>query len=226
MSMRSVAALVTLLWVGAPASAEANPLCRWLGLCTYLSPGFELTVVDTETGTPLADVYAWAEWVQYGAHGRGGPLMVQTAISTADGRLTFSWWGPATGSPGGLVLGIDPAVILFKPGYATLLVHNETAPGASHHAMIRGLSRQNQTARLQPFRGTPAEWVEHLRKLVFPALAAFVSDASRNRFRTLYLGRLEIAAGALAGVPPATPGAHALKVGIEQSTRFFGGAPR
>jgi hypothetical protein len=224
--MRSLAALVTALWLCTPARADANPLCRWLGACAYLSPGFQLTVVDAETGKPLADVYAWAEWVQYGAHGRGGPLMVQNAVSGADGRLTFPWWGPTTGSPGGLVLGIDPAVILFKPGYATRLVQNETALGASHHAMIRGLSYREDPVGLQPFRGSPAEWVEQLRKLVFPGLSAFVSDAARNRFRTLYLRRLEIAAGELAGAPAETQGARALKLGLDQSTRFFGGDAR
>jgi hypothetical protein len=224
--MRSLAALVTVLWLCAPAHADANPLCRWLGLCAYLSPGFKLTVVDAETGKPLGDVYAWTEWVQYGAHGRGGPLMVQNAISTADGRLTFPRWGPTTGSPGGLLLGLDPAVILFKPGYATLLVHNETALGASHHAMIRGLSRREETVRLQPFRGTQAEWVEQLRKLVFPALAAYVSEQARDRFRALYIMRLQLAAEELARVPGDVAGAAGLKDGLEQDTRFFEGDRR
>jgi hypothetical protein len=224
--MRSLAALVTVLWLCTPGRADANPLCRWVGACAYLSPGFQLTVVDAETGKPLADVYAWAEWVQYGAHGRGGPLMVQNAVSAADGRLTFPWWGPTTGSPGGLVLGIDPAVIVFKPGYATRLVQNEPALGASHHAMIRGLSRREDTVGLQPFRGSQAEWVEQLRAFVFPGLSAFVSDAARGRFRALYLRRLEIAARELAGAPPDTQGARALKHGLEHSARFFGGDPR
>jgi hypothetical protein len=224
--MRSLAALVAVLWLCTPARADANPLCRWLRACAYLSPGFQLTVVDAETGKPLADVYAWAEWVQYGAHGRGGPLMVQNAVSAADGRLTFPWWGPTTGSPGGLVLGIDPAVILFKPGYATRLVQNEPALGASHHAMIRGLSRREDTVGLHPFRGSPAEWVEQLRKLVFPALAAYVSDQARARFRALYLKRLQLAAGELARMPADAVGAAGLRDGLEQDTRFFEGDRR
>jgi hypothetical protein len=224
--MRSLAALVMALWLCTPVRGDANPLCRWLGACAYLSPGFQLTVVDAETGKPLADVYAWAEWVQYGAHGRGGPLMVQNAVSGADGRLTFPWWGPTTGSPGGLVLGIDPAVILFKPGYATRLVQNETALGASHHAMIRGLSYREDPVGLQPFRGSPAEWVEQLRKLVFPALAAYVSDAARNRFRTLYLKRLDIVSAEIARLPADVHDAGRLQMGVERDTRFFRGDVR
>jgi hypothetical protein len=224
--MRTLAALVSLLWLCAPAHADANPLCRWLGLCVYLSPGFEITVIDAETGKPLADVYAWAEWVQYGAHGIGGPLMIQEVVSTADGRLTFPWWGPIAGSPGGLLLGIDPAVILFKSGYATLLIHNDVALGASQHATIRGLPRREASHQLQPFRGSDAEWVEQLRKLVFPALSSYVSDDARSRFRDLYLRRLATVERELARTPPDVSGAHSLKIGIEQSIRFFGGAPR
>jgi hypothetical protein len=78
-------------------------------------------------------VYAWAEWTQYGAHGRGGPLMVQDATSSASGLVTFPRWGPSFGSTGGILLGFDPSVILFKPGYATLLVQN-TVPGGGRAA--------------------------------------------------------------------------------------------
>jgi hypothetical protein len=215
--------LLILLGLWTPAPVAASPLCRWVGLCVYLSPGFQITVVDAETGKPLADVYAWAEWVEYGAHGIGAPLMVQNAVSTADGQVTFSWWGPTTGSPGGLLLGIDPAVILFKPGYATLLLHNDVALGARHHAMIRGRSGPEGPVALKPFRGSPAEWVEQLRQLVFPALSAYLSDDARNRFRALYRRRRDIAATELARLPTNVGGAAALRLSLEQDARFFGG---
>jgi hypothetical protein len=221
--MRSLAAAIILLCLSAPTTVAANPVCRWIGLCIYLSPRFHLTVVDADTGKPLADVYAWAEWVQHGAHGIGGPLMVQDAASTADGHLTFSWWGPTSGSPGGLLLGIDPAVILFKPGYATLLVHNDVARGASHQAMIRGLSRPEGPIALQPFRGSPAEWVEQLRKFAFPALSSYLSDDARHRFRELYRRRRDVVATELGRLPADTRGAATLRLSLEQDARFFGG---
>jgi hypothetical protein len=216
-------AVMILLGLWTPAPVAGNPVCRWVGLCVYLSPGFQVTVVDAETGRPLADVYAWAEWVQYGAHGIGEPLMVQNAVSTADGQVTFPWWGPIAGSRGGLLLGIDPAVILFKPGYATLLLHNDVALGASHHAMIRGLSRPEGLVALTPFRGAPGEWVEQLRRLVFPALSSYLSDDARNRFRALYRRRRDIAATELARVPTNVGGAATLRLSLEQDARFFGG---
>jgi hypothetical protein len=221
--MRALAPFVVLLCLSAPAPAAANPLCRVLGLCLYLSPGFELTVVDAETDRPLADVYAWAEWVQYGAHGIGGPLMIQNAVSSSAGQLTFPRWGPTFGSRAGLLLGVDPAVILFKPGYATLLVQNEVPLGASEHAVVRGLSQQQNVSRLRPFRGSDAEWVEQLRKLVFPALSSYVSDAARDRFRDLYLKRLGIVAAELARLAPNVAEAATLKIGLDQSERFLRG---
>src|SRR5215831_11227291 len=108
--------------------AQANPLCSWFGYCVYESPAFRITVVDQETGRPLADVHALAEWVQYGSHGTNGPLMVQDAASGPDGVLAFTAWGPMRGSNAGLVLNQDPVITLFKPGYNTLRINN--APGA------------------------------------------------------------------------------------------------
>ena len=225
--MRALAVTATILvslW--APTPADANPLCRWTGICLYLSPGFRVTVVDAASGKPLSGVYGWAEWTQYGAHGRGGPLMVQDATSDAAGHLSFPHWGPTFGSAGGLLLGTDPAVILFKPGYITLLVENGVPLGASQHSAIRGFSRSGETLRLQPFRGTPAEWVEQLRQLVYPGLSSYVSDAQRDQFRGLYLRRVGMVTAELAKLPADTGKAAELKVGLEQSARFLGGQQR
>jgi hypothetical protein len=225
--MRALAITATILislW--APTPADANPLCRWTGICLYLSPGFKVTVVDAESGKPLSGVYGWAEWTQYGAHGRGGPLMVQDATSDAAGHLSFPHWGPTFGSAGGLLLGTDPAVIFFKPGYATLLVENGVPLGASQHSAIRGFSDSGEILRLQPFRGSPAEWVEQLRKLVYPGLSSYVSDVQRDQFRGLYLRRVGMVAAELAKLPANTGKAAELKVGLEQSARFLGGQQR
>jgi hypothetical protein len=221
--MPRLAALLVTLSLWAPAPADANPFCRWVGLCLYFSPGFELTVLDAETGKPLSGVYAWAEWVQYGAHGTGGPLVVQDAFSGADGRLTFPRWGPTSGSRGGLPLGRDPAVILFKTGYATLLIQNGVAPGASHHASIRGFSRSGETFKLQPFRGPASVWVDQIQKLVYPALHAYVSDAHRDQFGALYLRRAGIAVEELGKLPRDTPKASDLLGGLQRSARFYRG---
>jgi hypothetical protein len=220
--MRILTALAALLLsLSIPIAADANTLCRWTGFCLYLSPGFKLTVVDAETGKPLSDVYAWAEWVQYGAHGIGGPLMVQDASSDAHGRLTFPRWGPTLGSRGGLVRGTDPALMLFKAGYVTLLVENGVPLGASEHAAMRGFSRNGETLRPPPFRGSREQQVEQLRKLVYPALSSGISDNSIEQFRLLYLRRIEIVATELAKLPHDLPEATRLHSALERSTRLF-----
>ena len=224
--MRILLALIVALRLASPLTADANPACRWIGLCPYLSPGFAVIVVDAETGKPLPDVYGWAEWTQYGAHGRGGPLMVQDATSGGDGRLTFPRWGPRLGSSGGVLLGYDPAVILFKPGYATLLVQNGVPLGASHHAAVRGMSRNGETLRLQPFRGSPVQWVEQLRHLVFPGLSSGVADVDRERFRIAFQRQLDLVATELGKLPPDIPEVAHLRSSLERSVRFFREGPR
>ena len=151
---RVAAALVILLSLLAPAPADAHLLCSVFAVCPYGSPGFTLTVVDAESNKPMADVYAWAEWVQYGAHGLNGPIMIQEALSGADGRLVFPWWGPRFGYRAGLDIGSDPAVILFKPGYATLIVQNGERPGMRVTDAIRIFTSNGETVKLQPFRGS------------------------------------------------------------------------
>ena len=60
---RLVATIVIVLGLFAPSRGDAYMLCGLLRIRPYLSPGFTLTVVDAESGKPVASVYAWAEWV-------------------------------------------------------------------------------------------------------------------------------------------------------------------
>ena len=114
----------------APRSAEANLLCKWFGRCFYESPGFRIRVVDKETGQPLADVHALAEWASYAVGRENGPFMVQDATSGPDGMLAFPPWGPMRGYRGGLVLNSDPVITLLKPGYRTRVLNNAFPIGA------------------------------------------------------------------------------------------------
>jgi hypothetical protein len=221
--MRRLAILLVVMCLALPAPAEANPFCSWLGLCFYYSPGFELTVVDAEARKPLPGVYAWAEWVQYGAHGLGGPLVVQDAFTDASGRLSFPRWGPMRGSRVGLPLGRDPAVILFKPGYTTLMIQNDVSPGASHHALARGLSQNGQTFTLQPFSGSVRDWVDELQKFAYPPIHGYVSDAHRDQYATLYVRRADMAAREVGKLSPEIAEVSALRRGLERSLRFYRG---
>jgi hypothetical protein len=169
--------------------AEADILCKWFGQCLYESPGFRIAVVDRETGQPLTDVDALAEWVQYGYHGTGGPLMVQHAVSGPDGLLAFLPWGPIRGSTAGLAVGYDPFVSLFKPGYKVYETNNRGG-SLDERARVRGFGGDGQIYFLEPFRGTPEEWVEQLRKAAYPARAGGTSKEQAWQFRDQYLNRM------------------------------------
>lgn len=170
--------------------AEAGIMCTWFGRCLYESPGFKITVVDKETGKPLVDVHALAEWQAYGPYGRNGPLMVQDAVSQADGVLTFLAWGPLHGSRAGLVINSDPVITLFKPGYKVLLLNNAVPVGLEETDRVRGFSLGVQSCALERFRGTPDEWIEQLRK-VWRGLAFPRSNLDTLEFRGAYLNRLQ-----------------------------------
>jgi hypothetical protein len=220
--MRRLAALLVVVYLTLPAPAEANPFCSWLGFCFYYSPGFELTVVDAETGKPLPGVYAWAVWVQYGGH-RTAPFVVQDAFTEASGRLSFPRWGPRRGSRLGLPLGQDPAVILFKAAYTTMLAQNSVPPGSGHHAAIRSFWRGGETLRLEPFRGTAAEWAEQVQRLAYPAIHGSVPDSHRNEFGAVHLRRVGIAIDELNKLPRNTAKVEALLRGLDRSGRFYRG---
>ena len=223
---RLVAAIVIALGLVAPAQAEAYVLCNWLAICPYGSPGFTLTVVDAESGNPLADVYAWAEWVQYGGHGLNGPIMIQEAQASGDGRLVFPWWGPRFGYRSGLDIGSDPAVILFKSGHATLIVQNGERPGMRTTDAIRVFTRNGETLRLQRFRGSAIERVAELRRLVHPGLTSFVSDAQRDRFRASYLRRLGYAETESARLPQDATEVSQFRSSLKLDRRFLTGEPQ
>ena len=223
---RPLAAFLIVLGLLAPARAEAHVLCSWLALCPYGSPGFALTVVDAESGNPLADVYAWAEWVQYGSHGVNGPIMIQEAQAGANGRLVFPWWGPRFGYRSGLDIGSDPAVILFKPGYATQIVQNGERPGMRTTDAIRVFTRNGETLRLQRFAGSIDERVRQLRALAFSPTMGRMSDDQAAQFRALYLTRFDLATAELDRLPQASEPVTRLRSSLELDRTFFTGARR
>ena len=117
----SVALLLASVF-GLAASAlgengRSDPLCPHIVACQYEAPAFSIRVVDQQTGQPLADVHAIAAWLVYGFHGRRGVLMALESVSGPDGQLSFPAWGPVKSGVEGLVLGRDPLVSLFRPGY-------------------------------------------------------------------------------------------------------------
>jgi hypothetical protein len=186
---RYAIALALVAGALAPVPAEANPICTWFGRCLYESPGFRIIVADKVTGQPLADVHALAEWVQHGSHGRAGPLMVQDALSQADGVLAFPAWGPIRGYRLGLMLNLDPALTLFKPGYRTLLIQNAYPRDTTETTRRRRFGQDGQTFDLAPFRGSASDWLAQLRLAAYPSISGRMSEEQMARFVVPYLER-------------------------------------
>src|SRR2546426_8986991 len=184
----TVAVLASLVW---PVAAAPDQPCEVVPMpCTFEGLPFKITVIDPETRQPLADVHALAEWQIHGAGGRlNGPLMVLDATSGRDGALTFPGWGPIDGPVTGLGIGRDPVITLFKSGYKALVINNADPPGTPETQRVRKFYQGGRTYELEPFRGSPDQWLEQLREVVL-GLAVPRSDESTLRFRNAYLNRL------------------------------------
>ena len=208
-----------------PQPAEADILCKWFGRCLYESPGFRIAVVDRETGQPLADVHALAEWVQYGYHGTDGPLMVQDAVSRPDGLLVFPPWGPIRGSTAGLAVGYDPFVSLFKAGYKVSDTNNRGG-SLDQRARVHGFGGDGQIYFLESFRGTPEEWVEQLRRAAYPNRPGGTSEQQARQFRDQYLSRMRGVWSERGKVPQQHQKEGQLFWHIERDIRFYEGDGR
>ena len=224
--MRRVLLPATVLLLLTVQPCEANVLCRWTGICLYLSRGFEITVVDAASDRPLAGVFAWAEWIQYAVHGTNGPLVVQEATSGTDGRLTFRAWGPQRGSAAGLDLGADPGLLLFKPGYVPLVAQNDVPLGADHRTMTRPFIRTGAVFKLQPWAGPVAERVRQLKSLALAPYAGRFTEEQGVQFRATYLKRLELVEAELAKLPPDDAEVAKFRASLELDRRFWRGGRR
>jgi hypothetical protein len=198
-------------------------MCDWFFRCLYESPGFRFRVVDGETKQPLASVYALAEWVLHGSHGHNGPLMVQDASSAADGWMTFPAWGPTDGYRSGLVLNHDPVITLFKPGYKTRVYQNIYPRGTMETTRIRRFGEDGKDVGLQPFRGTPTEWVQELEKAAYPATTGRTSERQLRPFRPSYLSHLQRVWIEVHKLPPDLAGVGRLSRALADDIRLFGG---
>jgi hypothetical protein len=221
MPCRVTAAVLLLAGLLASSAAEANVLCTWFGRCLYESPGFHITVVDKETGQPLPDVHALAEWVQHGSHGRAGPLMVQDAVSDAKGVLTFPPWGPVKGYRLGLALNLDPAITLFKAGYRTLLIQNAYPSDTTETTRVRRFGQDGQTFPLERFVGGVRNLIEDLDKAAFTSVAGPKSDEQLLQFREPYLNRRRQVWDQLKSIPSADRDLENRRRSFEQNLQYL-----
>lgn len=100
------------------------------GACTATMPAVTMRVVDETAGTPMPGVVAmfWAtasEGTMTGHGGRRALLFAADAIADAAGQVRFPAQTFGT-QPFFLNTNYEnPAVLLLKPGYAPLVLHNQ-----------------------------------------------------------------------------------------------------
>lgn len=167
--------------------------CGALGHCPYEGVPFRFTVVDAETGQPLPEVHALAEWVLEGFHGVNGPLMVQDAVGGPDGVIAFPAWGPITGPPSGLRIRLDPAITLFKPGYQVLPIFNSyivESVEKTQTLRVRRFDPDGATFKLERFRGTAEEWLKELQKAAYPGFMGRASAEQIGPYARHYIARI------------------------------------
>ncbi len=154
-------------------------LLLWLGLLpslpgcvssfTYTAEPITAVVVDADTKKPLDGVVVVANWQLESGTPAGslevGQLMVMEAVTGPDGKFTFPGFGPKTVWNRYLV-DRDPQLLLFKPGYEyRRLLNPYSSDWALRTRPMRRSVWDGKVIELKPFRGTAAEYAEHVYSL-------------------------------------------------------------
>ena len=140
----------------------------WLPLTgcatVYHAEAIEGWVVDAETGKPLEGVIIVAHWELKGGLEGGIPiaeLQILETVTDANGRYFFPAWGPTVIPPTGYLGGDSPGLMLFKSGYRSRGFSNLYSETYGTSTFFYN----KKTLKLERFRGTPAEYAEHLSSL-------------------------------------------------------------
>jgi hypothetical protein len=143
---------VALLWQ--PLSANAF---------IYSAQAIEGWVVDAGTDKPIEGVIVVAHWQLKGGFEGGNPvgeLKIIETVTDQNGRYYFPSWGPKFAWSGHLK-SESPEILMFKLGYKYLGLSNRWYRD-------RDTSKSDwngKTVKLEPFRGTLAQYAQHLWSL-------------------------------------------------------------
>lgn len=91
----------------------------------YSADAIEGRIVDAETGAPVVGANVVAGWEALGGLEGGntvGWVQVMEAVTDPAGRFSFPAWGPVKWGKRGAVTTRSPLLIVFKRGYARLLL--------------------------------------------------------------------------------------------------------
>ena len=139
--------------------------CLLLSACGFMyhAEAIEGRVMDSQTEKPLEGVIVVAHWQLMGGFEGGVPikqLQIFEATTDQNGRYQFPAWGPKFAVIGHLG-SQSPRILMFKPGYKYLGLDNQWYEGRDSSKF----DYNKKTVKLDPFKGTPAKYAEHLSSL-------------------------------------------------------------
>ncbi len=149
-----------LRWISFSALIASTSAC---GTLFHSAKEIRGQVVDEETGKPLQGVIIVAQWQPYfPPSGHKGAIHSYETLTDSEGRYFIPAWGPKPVPAGAEIRNRDPALRLFKSGYAPLsranridmMVH-KTPPGVSDW--------DGKVLRMERFRGSDEEYYKLLR---------------------------------------------------------------
>jgi hypothetical protein len=147
----------------------------------YSAKAIEAWVVDSTMRRPVEGVVAVAHWeLSAGAMSARSRLVQLKILETAtdrNGRLFFPAWGPELNPTAlGYIEFNDPGIVLFKSGFAPMVLHNQVLsqprPGA--------LRESDWNGKTIALRSAAADEKAYLRELEFfnQALEGIVREGS------------------------------------------------
>lgn len=162
----------------------------------YSAEAVSAKVIDADTKKPIEEVIVVAHWQLYystvGGRVPVGQLMVLETVTGKDGSFSFPAWGPKKApkhktqiddnwigniplfTPDTYLDDLDPALILFKPGYQYRGLQNPTRSYIDHSPVRRSMW-DGRTIEMKPFKGTMEKWAGHL-SFLHTSIRSILSD--------------------------------------------------
>ena len=153
-------AMITIGYLVFPKNASDD-----IGLPpTYSGKGIRITVLDASSGNPVENAAVVAKWILMEPKGSKGvvwykDLHITEAITDRLGQASILKWGPINRPRGWqLVGGLDPKVIVFRPGYAPLFLAWGDGKGSPEQS-VRPATPTEITLRLNTYQAEIASQV-------------------------------------------------------------------
>lgn len=132
----------------------------------YSGKGIRITILDASSGNPVEGAAVVVRWIMMEPKGSKGAvwykdLHIAEALTDRLGQASIPEWGPINRPRGWqMAPGLDPKVIVFRPGYAPLFLAWSDGKGGSEQS-VRPATPTEATLRLNTYQAEIASQSEH-----------------------------------------------------------------